>query len=152
MTKITDEKGRTVAQGVEKFKDMVIRRLNDAGSDIKGTFQTETVLNHIIKISGGQPRELMTLIRDSLVTGGIPITRDAVSRTARNITHAYDRFLRKEHWKVINQVKKTHNLERTEKNDGLCMDLLDSRAVLQYRNEKQWYDANPLLPEPPKEK
>ena len=50
------------------------------------------------------------------------------------------------------KVKKIHNLERTEENDELCMDLLESRAVLQYRNEKQWYNVNPLLPEPPKEK
>jgi len=67
-------------------------------------------------------------------------------RLSDKATHSYSRQLRKEHWKIIEQVRRTHALERTDDNDTLCMDLLASGAILQYLNEKEWYGLNPLLP------
>jgi hypothetical protein len=69
-----------------------------------------------------------------------------VDRVARKATHSYSRQLRAEHWKIIDQVKKTHALVRTTDNHHLCMDLLANRAILQYLNEVDWYGLNPLLP------
>ena len=91
----------------------------------------------------------MTLIRDCLVQGGLPIKATSVEQVARKIRHAYDRQLREEHWQIIKQVKKDHRLKRNEDNDHLYMELLDSRAILQYENGGEWYGINPLLPSPP---
>jgi len=145
MTKIIDENGKRFEDGFEKFRDVISKRLEKAGAK-ESIFENEKVKDRIIEFSAGQPRVLMTLIRDSIVEGDIPITLAAVKNVARKVTQSYARQLREEHWTIIRQVKKDHILRRSEKNDALCMELLANRAILQYLNEKEWYGLNPLLP------
>ncbi len=145
MTKVIDENGKKFEDGFQKFRDVISKRLKKAGAK-ESIFESEKVKDQIIEYSAGQPRVLMTLIRDSIVEGDIPITLKAVENVARKIIQSYARQLREEHWTIIRQVKKDHTLKRSEKNDSLCMELLANRAVLQYLNEKEWYGLNPLLP------
>ena len=110
-------------------------------------FESEGIIEEIIAKSGGQPRELVVLIRDSVVQGDLPIGKGSLDLVIARARQSYARQLREEHWAIIKEVKKDHVLCRTEKNDMLYMDLLDNRAILQYVNEKEWYGINPLLPE-----
>jgi len=91
----------------------------------------------------------MTLIREALVEKDVPIEESTITTVARKITHSYERQLRQEHWAIIEQVKKDHVLKRTMENDGLYMELLGNRAILQYVNDREWYGLNPLLPKSP---
>jgi len=145
MTKVIDENGKRFEDGFQKFRDVISKRLTKAGAK-ESIFEYEDVEDKIIEYSAGQPRVLMTLIRDSIVEGDLPITLKAVENVARKIIQSYARQLREEHWTIIRQVKKDHTLKRSEKNDSLCMELLANRAILQYLNEKEWYGLNPLLP------
>lgn len=146
MTKIFDQVGKKHTPGFEKFRAIIARRVQKAGVEGREVFAAATVKDHVVKCSGGQPRFLVTLIRDALVEGDLPLTKETVEKVARKATHSYSRQLREEHWEIIEQVGKTHQLKRTGHNDALCMDLLANRAILQYRNEKEWYGLNPLLP------
>jgi hypothetical protein len=145
MTKIFDEDGKKWIAGFSKFKEIIIKRIKKAGAD-ESIFENKQVLDKIIEYSGGQPRLLTILIRDSIIEGELPIALKAVNNVVRKITHSYERQLREEHWKIVKEVKKSHSLNRNEKNDYLCMDLLGNCAVLQYINDKEWYGVNPLLP------
>jgi len=145
MTKIINENGKRFKDGFEKFRDVIKKRIKKAGAK-ESIFESEEVQDKIIEYSAGQPRVLMTLIRDSIVEGDLPITLSSVENVARKIIQSYARQLREEHWTIIRQVKKDHTLKRSEKSHSLCMELLASRAILQYRNEKDWYGLNPLLP------
>jgi hypothetical protein len=146
MTKVLDHDGKKHTPGLEKFRAVIARRLESAGAAEADVFADEAVKDRIIECSGGQPRFLITMVRDAIVEGDLPLTEATVERVARKATHSYSRQLRKEHWKIIEQVHKTHALERTEDNDALCMDLLASGAILQYLNDVDWYGPNPLLP------
>jgi hypothetical protein len=146
MTKVADIEGNRYEPGFERFRTVIARRLKDAGAAEKDVFASGTVRDRIIECSGGQPRFLITMIRDAIVEGDLPLAEATVNTVARKATHSYSRQLQKEHWRIIEEVRKTHALERTEKNASLCMDLLASGAVLQYLNEKEWYAPNPLLP------
>lgn len=147
MTKICDLDGSKHEPGFETFRAVIARRLESAGADEKDVFAGDAVIDRIIEFSGGQPRFLITMVRDAIVEGDLPLTETVVNTVARKATHSYSRQLRKEHWKIIEQVRKTHVLERGDDNDAFCMDLLASGAILQYLNEKEWYGLNPLLPE-----
>jgi hypothetical protein len=149
MTKIFDHTGKKHTPGFEKFRAIIARRAKEAGVQEKEMFAGNTVRDQVIKCSGGQPRFLITLIRDALVEGDLPITGDTVDKVAKKATHSYSRQLREEHWEIIEQVRKRHELTRTGQNDALCMDLLANRAILQYLNDKEWYGLNPLLPQRP---
>ena len=146
MTRIFDPNGKRHAPGFDKFRAIIARRLGKAAAEEKDVFASNAVRDRIVQYSGGQPRFLVTLIRDSLVEGDLPITKSTVDTVARKATHSYARQLREEHWKIIEQVRRTHTLKRTSGNDSLCMDLLANRAILQYLNDKEWYGLNPLLP------
>lgn len=146
MTKIFDHAGEKHTPGFEKFRTIIARRLESAGAGEKDVFANDAVRDKIIEYSGGQPRFLVTLIRDAIVEGDLPLTEATVNTVARKATHSYSRQLRKEHWKIIETVRKTHAIERTKDDDFLCMDLLASGAVLQYLNDLEWYGLNPLLP------
>jgi len=145
MTKIIDAEGNRHQEGFDKLKSLIEMRLNKAGVKKEDVFK-EGVIDKVIECSGGQPRELINLVRESIVEGELPIGTSTLESIARKITHAYARQLREEHWKIIDQVRRDHILKRDKENDPLCMELLDSRAILQYKNEKEWYGVNPLLP------
>lgn len=149
MTMIFDAAGRKNKAGFDKFRDLIRKRLKKAGAKENDVFDNNSTRDKIIEYSGGQPRELITLIRDSIIEAELPITLSAIERVARKARHAYARQLRQEHWAIIEQVRRDHSLRRTEENDLLYMELLDNRAILQYENGGEWYGLNPLLPLPP---
>ncbi|HEX41330.1 MAG TPA: hypothetical protein ENN81_04630 [Phycisphaerales bacterium] len=150
MTKIFEHDGKIHAPGFEKFRAIIAARLKKAAVQEKDVFAADAVRDKVIEYSGGQPRVLMTLIRDSLVEGELPLSESTIATVAKKVTHSYARQLREEHWKIIEQVRKTHALKRTTGNDALCMELLANRAILQYPNDPEWYGLNPLLPRRPK--
>lgn len=149
MTMIFDDTGRKNKAGFDKFRDIIRRRLKKAGAKDNDVFDNNSTRDKIIEYSGGQPRELITLIRDSIIEAELPITLSAIEKVARKARHAYARQLRQEHWAIIEQVRRDHALRRNEENDLLYMELLDNRAILQYENGGEWYGLNPLLPSPP---
>jgi len=149
MTMIFDATGRKNKAGFDKFRDLIRRRLKKAGAKGNDVFDNNSTRDKIIEYSGGQPRELITLIRDSIIEAELPITLSAIEKVARKARHAYARQLRQEHWAIIEQVRRDHALRRKEENDLLYMELLDNRAILQYENGGEWYGLNPLLPSPP---
>ena len=146
MTKLFEHDERKHAPGFEKFRAIIAKRIEKAGAERKDVFASDSVRDKIVKLSSGQPRFLITLIRDALVEGDLPITSSTIEKVAKKVTHSYSRQLREEHWRIIEQVRKTHSLKRTASNDSLYMDLLANRAILQYLNDKEWYGLNPLLP------
>lgn len=149
MTMIFDATGKKNKAGFDKFRDLIRRRLKKAGAKENDVFDNNSTRDKIIEYSGGQPRELITLIRDSIIEAELPITLSAIEKVARKARHAYARQLRQEHWAIIEQVRRDHALRRNEENDLLYMELLDNRAILQYENGGEWYGLNPLLPSPP---
>lgn len=149
MTMIFDATGRKNKAGFDKFRELIRRRLKKAGAKDNDVFDNNSTRDKIIEYSGGQPRELITLIRDSIIEAELPITLSAIEKVARKARHAYARQLRQEHWAIIEQVRRDHALRRKEENDLLYMELLDNRAILQYENGGEWYGLNPLLPSPP---
>ena len=150
MTRITHcpPKRGTYKPGMDRFREVIAARLAEAGLDEADVFENNKVRDRLIKLSGGQPRELMILTREAIVGGDLPINDTAVDRAEREFRRAYVRQLRDEHWKIVAQVGKNATLKRTQSNDELVRELLDSRAILQYVNRDEWYGVNPLVAKP----
>jgi hypothetical protein len=74
--------GKAYAKGIAKFREMTDARLNSAGATEDDLFESDKVRNDLIKLTGGQPTELMTLIREAMVTNGIPIGAQGIKRAA----------------------------------------------------------------------
>ncbi len=153
MIKISEKPPSTAPHepGYQQLREMIQKRLDHAQARHEDVFESNAVETELIRLCGGQPRELMILIRDAIVGAGFPITPASVERAARDSRRAFARELHKKHWPIIHTVMQTGMIERTDDNEPIVRDLLDSRAILQYSNENEWYNVNPLIPDPPDE-
>lgn len=150
MTKVAQRPPRRSMHkpGMERFREVISARLRKVGVEEANVFETDKVRDRLIRLSGGQPRELIILTREAIIGGGLPINDAAVDRAEREGRRAFARQLRDEHWSLIDKVRNRGSLKRTQANDELVRELLDSRAVLQYLNEEEWYGINPLIAVP----
>ena len=87
----------------------------------------------------------MTLVRDAIITHDLPIDEKSIERASINGRRGYARFLRAEHWPIIEEIGKTGSYTRTSENESTFRELLHSRAVLQYVNDEEWYGLNPMV-------
>ena len=149
MTKIATRppENKPFAPGIEKFRQMIQTRLDSIKAEPKKVFASDSVRNELIRLSGGQPRELMILIRESFAKDDLPITTDGVNFAARDLRRSYARQLTAQLWPILEEVRRSGRIERTADNDALVRELLDSRAVLAYVNDEdeEWYNLNPII-------
>ncbi len=132
-------------KGIAKFREMITARLSSVGATEEHLFESNKVRDDLIKLTGGQPTELMTLIREAIVTNGIPIGAQGVKRATQEVMRSYRRQLRGDHWPVLEEARKTGQIIRTETNEKPFRELLESRALLLYRNDEEWYGINPAI-------
>lgn len=138
-------------KGMRKFQELISRRLMNADVVESDVFASDEVRDELIRLSGGQPTELMTLLREAMITE-LPIAANALKRARAEGRKAYSRQLRTDHWPIIEEVRRTGSVTRSKENEAAFRELLDSRALLLYMNDDEWYRPNPLvadvLPQP----
>jgi hypothetical protein len=145
---------RSHKDGVDRFREIIDVRLASVGAEENDLFSTDRVRSQLIKLSGGQPDELMRMVREAIITDGLPISTGTLRRCEDDAQRTYLRMFRLDHWPILESVRETGNFVRTLDNDDAIRELLESRAILQYRNSKEWYALNPAIddlypPEPP---
>jgi len=131
--------------GVEKFRQIIAQRLRSAGATMTDVFESAQVCDDVIRLSAGQPTALMTMMREALVAHGAPINAASLERVRLEGRREFARQLREEHFPILSEVRQTGQVKRTQANEALFRELLDSRAILQYVNDNEWYGVNPLL-------
>ena len=153
MTKVAKQPpgSRPHKPGIEMFRQIIATRLDSVGAKATDVFQNDNVQQQLIRLSGGQPDELMRMIREAIVTDGLPIGLQALQRCEEDMQRTYGRMFRLDHWPILEQVRATGRFVRSHDNDDAIRELLESRAILQYRNAKEWYALNPSIDhlEPP---
>ena len=140
-------KKNVYAPGVERFRQVIARRLEAAAAKEDEVFVDNKTRDRLIALSGGQPTELMTLVREAIIAHGLPIDRDSLDRARREGKREYARMLRKDHWPIIEEIRRTGIFTRTAENEQAFRELLQSRAILQYVNDTEWYGLNPMVAE-----
>ena len=91
----------------------------------------------------------MTLIREALITAGLPIGPAGVQRSRTEAMRSYRRQLRADHWPLLEEVRRTGQVVPTRDNEIAFRELLDSRAILLYQNADEWYGLNPAVADLP---
>lgn len=147
MTKIAARPPRKGAYkpGVEKFRQVLARRLEAAGVPAGEVFRDDGVRDQLISLSGGQPDQLMMLVREAIIAHGLPITKDSLDRARREGRREFARLLRQEHWPIIREIGRTGTFNRTSEKESAFREMLQCRAILQYVNAEEWYGLNPMV-------
>ena len=146
MTKIATKppESRRYSRGYTKFQQIIEKRLQSVGA-VSDDLCSARVRNELIKLSGGQPTELMTLVREAIIAHGLPIDGNSLRRARREGQREYARQLRNDHWPIIEDVRSDGTYTRTRQSESAFRELLDSRAILQYVNDEEWYGLNPMV-------
>lgn len=146
-TKVTGPppESKPYKRGVKKFREIVEKRLTQVDVSIADAFEDETVLPELIRLSGGQPTELMTIVREAIISSGLPITSAALERARREGRREYARMLLAEHVEMIREIAERGSCERKAETEDAFRQLLNSRAILQYVNDGEWYGVNPMV-------
>ncbi len=138
---------------MKKFREIITARLKSVGANEGDLFQSPKARDDLIKLTGGQPTELMSMVREAIITEGLPIGSAGVKRCRTEAMRSYRRQLRSDHWPLIEEVRRTGQMIRTKESETAFRELLDSRAILLYVNDGEWYGVNPAIDAlPPPEK
>ncbi len=137
--------------GIEAMRRMIEERLKRIQVPFDQVFQSEAVCELLIKLSGGQPSALMGMIPDAVISEGLPISEQSLERIRRENKRDYKRTLLREDWEILEVIRSGKPFERNEQQEERFRMLLESRALLQYVNDEEWYGLNPFveLLEPP---
>jgi hypothetical protein len=137
--------------GVDKVKEVIFKRINKFFAKAELTtkvFESEQALTNLCLMSGGHVRELMLLVRESVIqTQNLPISERAIQRAITKAKDVYLRTVEKEQWRTLAEVYKSKKLQ----NDDQYRDLLLNRCLLEYvefdsqGEMKRWCDVHPLV-------
>jgi hypothetical protein len=131
--------------GIDCFRRIIDRRLTAADAGFEEVFEDEDTCCDLIRLSGGQPTELMTLVREAIITRGLPINRESLKRARLEGNREYSRMLMARHWPIINDIRQSGQFARSAEHEEAFRELLNSRAILQYVNDREWYGLNPMV-------
>jgi hypothetical protein len=123
---------------------VIRKRLESIGATENDLF-APGIMRELILLSGGQPTELMSLVRESLISFGLPISETSLARARREGRRPYERALCQEHWPLLREASQDGKLTRCDDNDRAFRELLESRAILLYINDEEWYGINPFV-------
>jgi len=136
--------GTTNEQGMEKLKEIVARRAEEAGTTTATMFESEQALSRACASSGGCIGNLVALIQNSVVYAKrLPVSGRAMEQAGRDLRDGYFRSIRDpQRWELIRQVHRTKRIEQVED----AVDLLGNMLVLEYLDrEGPWFDVNPFV-------
>lgn len=147
MAKISQKppSNRVHAPGQELFREMIGRRLAKISVREEDVFESTSDRDEIIRLSGGQPTELMRLIAEAVVRGGLPIKDLTIRQLVVLDARSFARNLKSVHWNILDEIQKSGRFVRDDSNESVFRELLDMRAILQYVNDDEWYGVNPIV-------
>jgi hypothetical protein len=134
--------------GVKRMREIIKKRLQSIGVTDKQAF-APGVMDRLIQASGGDPRQLMHLVSDSLLHGTLPLSSAAADRAITLARRTLRRTMSEEDWRIIRRVEATGALPAEKDNQDRIRSLLFNRQILQYCNGEEWVAPSPLLGDTP---
>jgi hypothetical protein len=128
--------------GVERLRDIIGQRI-----DISALCEPEAV-EYFCRACGGHPRDLMTLVRQSIEYADEsqpkPITLAAARRAGARLISAFSRMIPESYFEKLVAVYRTNKIKK----DADHQAMLFSQSVLEYANGTEpWHDVHPAVQE-----
>jgi len=138
--------GRPSPAGIDKMMSVIDRRSREWRSLI-----AEPDMRELARMSGGDIRELFSLVRETLNLldpdddAHFPAPTAAIEQCIKLRRNQFG-TIPADHMKWLTRVVQTHGHGLLTAQDlGTLAQLLDGKLMLQYRNGENWYDVHPIL-------
>lgn len=141
MVKVHEPDGSDYAPGLDKLVELVARRV-----DIAPVFGSTERLLPLVRASGGYPRGLVQLVRETLIQArSFPVPPEDVAAVIDRFAEDFANVIRAQDVDLLAEVAQTHALPH---GDAAAVarfsQLLTRWLVLAYRDTRRWYDVHPL--------
>lgn len=132
--------GGDSAAGLMRLRQILAERL-----DLDRLFEPDAV-EHLCRLCGGHPRDLMVLVRHAIdyadERATLPITLNVVRRSEGRLVSAYSRMVPEAHFPKLARVHLTNEVA----NDSDHQQMLYNLSVLEYANGLEpWHDVHPAV-------
>jgi hypothetical protein len=149
LTKLRDRQGQAYLPGIERFREVIKRRLEFAQARESDVFAGDPVREQLIGMTGGQLQVLCITVRAALVFG-LPITGEVLDELKREERHAFARWLKLAHWRMIDGIRHGNQPMPNEENAQTLRELIEGRGLLYHKNADEWWAVNPVIGDTPK--
>lgn len=135
MIKLQDKTGAPYVPGVQAMRELLLRR---AAPEL---FQNNEVINHLIALSGGHPRELLHLLRLCCEHADDVIGPTELEQAANQLAADFRRSLTKEDYELLVQIDAESSHQGTSEQ---TQKLLSQLALMEY-NDGSWRRSHPAV-------
>lgn len=141
MVKIAEPDGRDYAPGLRKLTEVVARRV-----DLDAVFGSPDRLLPLVRASGGYPRGLIQLVRETLIQArSFPVPAEDLAAVVERFAEDYANVIRSTDVELLLEVAHTKALPHGDSAEVAHFGRLLTRwLVLAYRDSRRWYDVHPL--------
>lgn len=139
--KVTNRDGTVHERALERFREFVYKRIDEQ------LFENEEIVNEMILLSGGSPRQLLQIIEKSkqLSDNRIgKITNEAFQEAKRRLVNDASRYLTTEKIDCLKQLKEAVSQGRKVTFEPVLEELLEDLIVMEY-NDGNYKRVNPLI-------
>jgi hypothetical protein len=133
-------------------REVVGLRLQQCGTTPEEVFDSEDVVDDLIRLSGGHFRSLFLLLRTVIERSDLsaPLRRDHVERVIDGMAAAYIEALEAPEREVVRLVHETRAKPTDQRQLNLFYELLRDQYVFAFVvGKERWYDWYPLLERSP---
>ena len=143
MVRVITRQGEDDEAGLEAMREMVRKRLHEAGATQDEAFDTNDTLDYLCRMSGGHARSLFQLLRSACDRlDDFPLTHAVVEQAVREVSNSFERALdNPEFYDDLRQIDEAHDLVGITHKQVLLYNF----SVLEYLNAEPWYAVNPTV-------
>lgn len=139
--KICDRKGDIVPEAYERFREFVLKRIDER------LFDSMDTVDLAIGYSGGSPRQLLRILEQAAWLTTLEqeqITRENLQKACEKLGNSIARYLEPEDFEVLRKMKTDLDKGTPIGFDSIIQGLLEKEIIFEY-NDGTYKRVNPLL-------
>lgn len=146
MVKIHKRTGERFEAGVKAMRELVRRRITDQELQELLGAEFEVRIEGAIVHTGGYPRDLLRVLRDTVTETAHPISDLAWERILSRLHDEYRQIVSRDDFAWLAQVAMDKDVTPANESQRQSADrMLSNNIVLRYLNSHYWYDLHPAV-------
>ena len=139
--RIQERDGTIIQKSINKFRDFILRRIDEK------LFESEDIIQQMIRLSGGSPRELLRIIETTAFYAdeqkGV-LDQYSLDKATKRLANQAANYLTEEHLKKLKELRDCNLQGREIPFDDVLQELLEKIIVMEY-NDGNYKRVSPLV-------
>ena len=139
--RLVDRRGASVKEAITRFKEFIYNRID------KKLFESEELVEKVIELSGGSPRELLRILETTAFYADFDkgiLDSQAFLKAINRLSNQASGYLTEKHLRKLKELKQKNEEGVEIPYDDVLQDLLENIIVMEY-NDGNYKRVNPLI-------